>query len=110
MKIDNLISLLEKVRDSKGNIEVIGSSFCGTNDGHVTFKFKELDGYDVDDLINGFNQLSLSMDISDYSKNEIKNGTEDMQKRGYTFYCSQFVKSGEAPRSGLSPCEWHTPW
>ena len=110
MKIDNLISLLEKVRDAKGNIEVIGSSFCGTNVGHVTFKITERDGYDVDVLINGFNQLCLSMDISDYSKNEIKNGIGDMEKLGYTFYCSQFVKSGQTPRSGLSPCEWHTPW
>jgi hypothetical protein len=110
MKIDNLISLLQRVQDAKGNIEVVGSSFCGTNDNHVTFKIKERDGYDVDVLINGLGELCLSMDISDYSKNEIKNGIGDMQKLGYTFYCSQFAKSGESPRPGLSSCDWHTPW
>lgn len=110
MQIDDLITLLQRVKVEKGNIEVVGSSFCGTNNSHVTFNITDRVDVDVEDLINGLDQLCLTMTLTNHSRDKIKDGVESMKRLGYAFYCSQYVENGKQPESGLSPCEWHTPW
>ena len=110
MKIDKLIKLLERVRDEKGNINVVGSSFCGTNDAHIIFDIKDNSKCSVNDLITGYGDLSLSMNVSEHSKQRIKEGVKDMETHGYTYYRSQYVEINQLPEPGLSPCEWHGLW
>ena len=110
MKINELIYLLEKVREAKGNISVQFNSFCGTNQGHVSFDIESDIGTSPDDMINGLGELCLSIKISDYTREQIIKGIKEMEAMGETFYLSQFVSRGKSPRSGLSPCSWHNPW
>lgn len=111
MEIDNLIKILKKVRRKRGNIEVGCGSYCGTNNAHVFFNMKEPSKpFIVDDHITGKGKLSLFIEVSDDTKEQKKQGIKDMERLGYTYYRSQFVKDGILPQSGLSPCEWHNLW
>jgi len=111
MKIDDLIAVLQRVRDAKGNIEVQCNSFCGTNNNIVSFDIKPPNRKKFEPLnyINGLGAFCLSIDISADTRKRIAEETKRMESIGYTFYHSQFVYSFESPKSGLSPCEWHIP-
>jgi hypothetical protein len=111
MKVDELISILQRVRAAKGNVEVQCNSFCGTNQGHVSFDINpERKNFNVADHMNDFGTFCLSIEISDYTRKEIEKGVADMKRLGYRFYLSQFVGENECAKTGLSPCEWHNPW
>lgn len=112
MKIDTLIAVLQRVRDAKGNVDVQASGFVGTNQAHVCFDIKPPGraNFNVDNHMNDFGEFCLSVEISNYTRKEIEKGVLEMKNLGQTFYCSQFVGAGEAPRAGLSVCDWHNPW
>ena len=102
MKIDDLIAALQRVKESEGNIDVVAAGFTGTNQGFVAFDV-------VADHLSSLG-LSLSIEVSEQSKADIRKGIRDMERLGHTFYRSQFVEAGEKPKPGLSPCEWHNVW
>lgn len=112
MKIDDLIAILQRARKQVGNVDVSASSFCGTNDGHVLFELLPTNrkNFCVSRLMNGYGQLCLSIKLSDKSRECIKNGVGDMKAQGYQYFRSQYVRHGQAPQEGLSPCEWHGVW
>lgn len=109
MLIDDLIADLQKVREKKGNIEVVASSFCGTNNSLVVFTIEPRKSPIKDNLSEG-KTYHLSVVVSETSKAGIKAGVADMIARGYQFFLSQFVESGKQPKAGLSPCDWHGLW
>lgn len=110
MNVDDLITLLQRVKDEKGNIEVVCSSFCGTNESYVTFDITEREDVKVKHLINGLNQLCLSMTLTKYSWDRAKDEIETMKRLGYDFYRTQYTIHEIPPIQGLSPCDWHVPW
>lgn len=111
MNIDTLIAELQKVRATKGNIEVVFGSFCDTNNGFVSFVPKDLNPEStVEDRLTGEGKFSLSIDPAPSFIEGKKKGVADMERLGYTYYRSQFVTRGEMPQSGLSPCQWHNLW
>lgn len=110
MKIDDLIAALQRVKESEGNIDVVAAGFTGTNQGFVAFDIKPLPkDFVVADHLSSLG-LSLSIEVSEQSKADIRKGIRDMERLGHTFYRSQFVEAGEKPKPGLSPCEWHNVW
>ena len=111
--IDDLIAVLQRVKEEKGNVPVTAGSFCGTNNGHVHFHVKPLKAnkrLKVNNHMNGHGEFVLSIDVAPSSIEDRRKGVKDMERLGYTFYRSQFVTHGEHPKSGLSPCDWHIPW
>ena len=106
MKIADLIAALQRIHSERGNVEVICGSFCGTNNGHVTFHFKPIDveTFRTTDKMTGDGRCSLSI-IQDTEA--IIKSIKVMEDAGYTYYRSQFVGPGEQPKAGLS-CNWHT--
>ncbi len=112
MKINDVITVLQRVKESAGgDTEVFCSSFCGTNNGFVTFDFVESNNADfIIDEKTGNHRKSLTIKVSDNSKEEIIKGIKDMESDGYRYFRSQFVEAGKEPRVGISPCEWHGLW
>ena len=112
MKIDELIDILERVKKVRGNIDVVAGSFCGTDSDHVLFKFKysKKEPWEVDDKLTDNGELSLSMEVSEESKDRIQKGILEMTRLGYTYYRSQFIPIGSLPSPGLSCCPWHNLW
>lgn len=111
MKIDKLIAILQRVRDKKGNIEVMGNSYCGTNSAHVQFEIEKMKkSFKVENWINGHNEFCLTVKLAEDSRQRQIEGIKDMESKGYTYYRSQFVEKGKRPHTGLSPCDWHGIW
>ena len=105
--LDDLIASLIEIRNSVGNVPVAGSGFLGTNNGHSVMKLESLP---TEDSLTEDKVLHLHFSLAPDSRKRIVEGIEDMQRRGYTYYPSQFVGNGERPRTGVSSCEWHNPW
>jgi|TARA_R110002110_G_scaffold184875_1_gene391761 hypothetical protein len=110
MRIKKLIKILQKVEAEKGNIKVVGGSWCGTNGSHIRFKFDADKDLPATAYVTGDNKLSLSMKITSGSRTQVVKDIEDMVLKGYTFYPSQFRTPSQPLTKGVSSCEWHTPW
>lgn len=96
MKIDDLIAVLKRARESKGNIEVACGSFCGTNNGHVCFHIKPIrHNFSVANHTNGLGEFVLAIEVSPTSEKDILNGRKQMKELGYDFIPSQFRGIGE---------------
>src|SRR6185503_19384242 len=107
MKIDKLIKILQRVKDSKGKVEVTCGSFCGTNNGYVNFDLKPVNiNFNIDDHMTANKPPRLSLGII-LSKETIKSdneGKERMLKLGYDFIPSQYRKKNEEIRK--NPSRW----
>jgi hypothetical protein len=103
MNIDKLIKILEKVKKSRGNVEVVCSAFgddVGAHYHHSTFAFKPfLNRFSVKNKMNDLNQLCLSIELTEMARNDIVKGKKDMKRLGYRFYPGQFCQLGESPRT-----------
>lgn len=110
--IDDVIALLQKVRNEKGNIPMDCSSYCGTHQDFAIFDIQlpDMANFEVDNHVNGHGVFGLSMELSQVTRDAVAEGIENMKRNGKTFYRSQFVEEGKTPEPGLSPCAWHMPW
>lgn len=109
MLLDDLIEDLQKARAKLGNVEVKCSSSCGTNSGFVSFDIEPRKSK-IKNNVNGYGDYCLSIEVSERSKTDIKNGIAKMISMGWRYFRSQFVQVGESPKEGLSPCDWHPLW
>ena len=100
--------MLKKLVKKKGNVNVIAAGFLGTNNAHVTFDIDHSGS--IKNNMTGNGDFSLSVKLNTDCRERILKGIEQMEEKGYTYYPSQFVKEGDAPKSGTSPCEWHGIW
>lgn len=96
MKISELISILNKVQNVSGDIEVVASAFGGNvmADYHFsTFDFvspKRKD-FSVKNHINGLNQFSIGIQTTPSSKEDRINGCEQMFNLNYKYVPGQFI-------------------
>ena len=111
MKIKNIIRQLQLVYEKHGDVDVVFTSFCGTNQSHVQFDLEDLlKGSNLDDKFNDRGQFCLNANVSERQKTYTKNEIQRMESLGYRYYRSQYCKSGESPVIGLSNCDWHGLW
>ena len=70
--------------------------FVERTGGHVSFSLDPIrKNFAVDNLMNGFGELVLTIKVSAYSQNEIRTGRADMKRLGYDFIPSQFRRYDE---------------
>lgn len=96
MKITQLMSFLEKAKNEVGDVEVIFGSFCGTNNGHVSFDAISIrKNSAVRQHITGHGKLSIEIAVSPDSRKSILDGRKNMNNIGYKFFPSQYRRPGE---------------
>jgi hypothetical protein len=91
----------------------VASGFIATNNGHVVLKISPKitsKGSTTQGTKKKSGKLHLQVELPPKSRKKIQEAVAEMEKLGFTYYSSQFVKEGDVPKSGISICDWHIPW